>query len=111
MSDAAALNEPAENTLIVRQLADGVLRLTLNNPPANALSIAVLEQLSAELDAARDDEAVRVVVIAAAGKVFCAGHDLKELTAHRSDSDRGPRFLRKDHAAVFACHDGDHRIA
>ncbi len=95
MSDAAALNEPAENTLIVRQLADGVLRLTLNNPPANALSIAVLEQLSAELDAARDDEAVRVVVIAAAGKVFCAGHDLKELTAHRSDSDRGRAFFEK----------------
>ena len=55
----------------------------------------MLEQLTAELDSTRDDEAIRVVVIAAAGKVFCAGHDLKELTAHRDDSDRGRAFYEK----------------
>ena len=64
-----------------------VLRLTLDNPPANTLSLAVIEALRAELDAAREDEAVRVVVIAAAGKLFSAGHDLAELTAHRADAD------------------------
>ncbi len=95
MSDAAAIKKQPEGTLIVSQLADGILRLTLNNPPANALSIAMLEQLSADLDAARDDEAIRVVVIAAAGKVFCAGHDLKEMTAHRDDDDRGRAFYEK----------------
>ena len=69
-----------------------VLRLTLNNPPANTLSLAVIEALQAELDAARDDEQVRVVVIAAAGKLFSGGHDLSELTAHRDDSDPAAFF-------------------
>lgn len=70
-----------------------VLRLTLNNPPANVLSIAVMESLQAELDAARDDASVHVVVIAAAGKLFSAGHDLKEMTAHRTDADGGRVFF------------------
>ena len=70
-----------------------VLRLTLQNPPANVLSIDVMESLQAELDAARDDESVRVIVLAAAGKLFSAGHDLKELTAQRADTDRGRGFF------------------
>ena len=45
--------------------SEGVLRLTLSNPPANALSLAVMAALQAELDRARDDEAVRVIVLAA----------------------------------------------
>ena len=68
---------------------DFVLRLTLRNPPANALSTGVMEALQAELDGARDDEAVRVIILTAEGKLFSAGHDLKEMTAHRADSDRG----------------------
>jgi enoyl-CoA hydratase/carnithine racemase len=70
-----------------------VLRLTLQNPPANALSVAVMESLQEELDAARKDDSVRVVVIAAAGKLFSAGHDLKEMTAHRADAGGGRRFF------------------
>ena len=73
-----------------------VIRLTLQNPPANAMSVAVMEALQAELDAARDDPAIHVVVLAAAGKPFSAGHDLKEMTAHRSDADCGRAFF--DHA-------------
>jgi enoyl-CoA hydratase/carnithine racemase len=76
----------------------GVLRLTLNNPPANALSIAVMEALQRELDSARDDNAVRVIIIAAAGKLFSAGHDLKEMTAHRTDSDKGTSFFERTFA-------------
>ncbi len=76
-------------------LADGILRMTLSNPPANALSMATMVALQGALDNARDDPAVRVVVIDAAGKVFCAGHDLKELTAHRADSDRGRAFYEE----------------
>ena len=74
---------------------DGVLRLTLANPPANALSLATMAALQAQLDATRADASVRVVVIAAEGKVFCAGHDLKELTAHRQDTDRGQAFFTR----------------
>lgn len=71
------------------------LCLTLQNPPANALSIEVMELLQAQLEQARDDETVRVIVIAAAGKLFSAGHDLKELTAHRADADRGRGFFEQ----------------
>jgi enoyl-CoA hydratase/carnithine racemase len=73
---------------------DRTLRLSLNNPPANALSIGVLEAIQTELDAVRQDEAVRVVVISAeGGGLFSAGHDLKEMTAHRADPDGGRSFF------------------
>ena len=62
--------------------ARGVVTLTLNRPQAyNALSEAMLEALQAALDAVAADAGARVVVIAAAGKAFCAGHDLKEMRA------------------------------
>lgn len=70
-----------------------VLRLTLQNPPANVLSVEVMELLQAELDAAASDATVRVVVIPASGKLFSAGHDLKEMTAHRADADDGRAFF------------------
>ena len=62
--------------------ARGVVTLTLNRPMAfNALSEGMLEALQRELDRIAADAAARVVVIAAAGKAFCAGHDLKEMRA------------------------------
>jgi enoyl-CoA hydratase/carnithine racemase len=70
-----------------------VLRLTLQNPPANVLSVEVMEALLAELDAVRADDTIHVIVLAAAGKLFSAGHDLKEMTAHRVDADRGRGFF------------------
>src|SRR5437763_11948775 len=72
---------------------DRVLRLTLQNPPANVLSIAIMEALQMELEAARDDASVHVIVLAASGNLFSAGHDLKEMTAHRADADRGRAFF------------------
>ena len=77
----------------------GVLRLTLDNPPANAFSVSVIEALQAELNAARDDKTIRVIVIAAAGKLFSAGHDLKEMTSHRSDADAGRGYFEDVFAA------------
>ena len=70
-----------------------ILRLTLNNPPANALSVELMESLQSALDSARDELGVRVIVISAAGKLFSAGHDLKQMTVHRSDEDRGEAFF------------------
>jgi enoyl-CoA hydratase/carnithine racemase len=65
--------------------ARGVVTLTLNRPQAfNALSEGLLEALQAALDRVAADERARVVVIAAAGKAFCAGHDLKEMRAEPS---------------------------
>jgi enoyl-CoA hydratase/carnithine racemase len=65
--------------------ARGVVTLTLNRPQAfNALSEGLLEALQAALDRVARDEQARVVVIKAAGKAFCAGHDLKEMRADPS---------------------------
>jgi len=72
----ALANEP----LLLRSDAGGVATLTLNRPKQyNALSEAMLNALLAELKAIGEDPAVRVVVLAGAGKAFCAGHDLKEM--------------------------------
>jgi enoyl-CoA hydratase/carnithine racemase len=63
----------------------GVITLTLNRPNTfNALSEAMLTTLRREFDAIAEDESVRVVVLAAEGKAFCAGHDLKEMRAKPS---------------------------
>ena len=65
--------------------ARGLVTLTLNRPQAfNALSEGMLEALQAALDRVAADTSARVVVIAASGKAFCAGHDLKEMRAEPS---------------------------
>lgn len=84
-----------DEPIVGYELASGVLRLTLQNPPANALSLAMMRLLLDHLHAARDDKAVRVIIIDSAQKLFSAGHDLKELTAHRQDADRGLAFFEK----------------
>ena len=72
--------------LVLRsQDARGVVTLTLNRPMAfNALSEGMIEALHAALQRVAGDDTVRVVVIAASGKAFCAGHDLKEMRAEPS---------------------------
>jgi enoyl-CoA hydratase/carnithine racemase len=68
---------------LLRELAGGVLTLTLNRPlQYNPLSETLLAELQSALDDCAGDSAVRVVVIAGAGKAFSAGHDLKEMRAH-----------------------------
>jgi enoyl-CoA hydratase/carnithine racemase len=79
-----------------------ILRLVLSNPPANALSRAVIDDLQAALDAGRSDRSVRIIVIAATGKVFSAGHDLKEMTARRNDPDGGRAFFAETMSACSA---------
>ena len=74
---------------------DAVLRLTLNNPPANVLSISLMRALREALDAAEVDDDVRFIVLSATGNVFSAGHDLKEMTRHRDDADAGAPSSRK----------------
>ena len=85
---ASGLSVPVEAALVLRERdARGVVRLTLNRPQAfNALSEAMLAALQAELDAVAADASARVVVIASAGRAFCAGHDLKEMRAQPSQA-------------------------
>lgn len=81
--------------LLLRQDSDaGITRLTLNKPESrNSLSFAMMGAVLDALRAIAEDPAVRVVVLAAAGPVFCAGHDLREITAHRADPDGGRGFF------------------
>jgi enoyl-CoA hydratase/carnithine racemase len=96
MAEILAMKRDEPSGPVLSALQGGILRLTLASPPANALSLALMSALQAELDRARDDPAVRVIVIAAqGGKVFSAGHDLKEMTAHRADPDRGRAFFER----------------
>jgi len=90
---------PSDAALVERERAGAILRLTLNNPPANAISFEMIGLLRAELDAARNDDAVRVIVIAAGGKLFSAGHDLKQMSAHRADADGGKAYFEQTFAA------------
>ena len=71
-----------EAPLLLSSHSDGVVILTLNRPSArNSLSTGLMSALQAELDKIKNNNSVRVVVIEAAGEVFCAGHDLKEIRA------------------------------
>jgi enoyl-CoA hydratase/carnithine racemase len=73
----------------------GVVRLTLARPSAfNALSEAMLAALQDALDALRRDEAARVVILAAEGKAFCAGHDLKEMLGQPDQASRDQDYYR-----------------
>ncbi|MGB3390118.1 MAG: enoyl-CoA hydratase [Pseudaminobacter sp.] len=94
MAEVVAI-KPVPEGPVTTALSEGVLRIRLSNPPANALSLAVLAALQQEFDRARDDQAVRVIILSAAGKVFSAGHDLKEISAHRGEADRGRAFFER----------------
>jgi enoyl-CoA hydratase/carnithine racemase len=83
---AVAHAQVADPPLVLRDQADGVLTLTLNRGQRfNPLSSAMIAAMAAELRAIADDPSVRVVILAAGGKGFCAGHDLKEMRAHAGD--------------------------
>ena len=83
-----------QDPLVLRQDTAGVSILTLNAPRSiNALSEDMLDALSAALDAIKADTTVKAVVIRSAGAHFCAGHNLKEMTARRSDPDGGHQYF------------------
>lgn len=71
-----------------------VARLTLNAPDRlNSLSDEMMAALQSELDAIAEDPSIRAVIIAGAGKAFCAGHDLKQMTAGRAAEDGGKAYF------------------
>jgi enoyl-CoA hydratase/carnithine racemase len=80
---------------LLREDHGDVAVLTLNRPEQrNPLSEGVIVALSDQLHAIAADSGIRVVIIAAAGPAFSAGHDLKELASHRSDPDRGRAYFK-----------------
>jgi enoyl-CoA hydratase/carnithine racemase len=81
--------------LVLRADADGVAVLTLNAPRSiNALSEAVIQALSQSLDDIAADRSVKAVILRGAGDHFCAGHNLKEMTARRGDPDGGFQYFQ-----------------
>jgi enoyl-CoA hydratase/carnithine racemase len=79
-------DEVTAGPIVLRDDDNGIARLTLNQPAKyNTLSVAMLAELQNMLDAINTDDSVRVVILAANGKAFSAGHDLKEM---RSSNDR-----------------------
>ncbi|MEQ8398636.1 enoyl-CoA hydratase [Thalassobaculum sp.] len=72
--------------ILLRDDRDGIATLTLNRPAQrNALSRDLMAALQTELEAIRTDRSVKVVILAANGPAFCAGHDLKEVRAHSDE--------------------------
>ena len=76
--------------ILLHEQTDSIARLTLNMPgKLNALSNAMIAAIQIRLDTIASDETVKAVVISGSGKAFCAGHDLREMTAARQVSDGG----------------------
>ncbi len=86
--------EPDTAPVLLRADQDGIAILTLNRPQVrNPLGEAMLAALSEAFVAIAADKTVRAIVLTAAGPVFSAGHDLKEMSAHRADPDRGRAYF------------------
>lgn len=86
----ASSSHPASNVPLLTERRGGIAILTLNRPAQrNALSEALISALTQAIRDVGSDDAIRAVVIAGSPPAFCAGHDLKEMTAHRSDPDGG----------------------
>lgn len=87
--------ESSAAPILLREDRDAIATLILNRADArNSLSQALIDTLAAELAKIGNDSGVRAVILAANGPGFCAGHDMKEMTARRADADKGRAFFR-----------------
>ncbi len=94
MTSQTARVPVSQPPILLREQVGSIAVLTLNRPDArNSLSEGLIAAVTAGLREIHDDRSVRAVVIAANGKAFSAGHDMKELTVRRSDPDRGRAYF------------------
>ncbi|MBV9259804.1 MAG: enoyl-CoA hydratase [Pseudolabrys sp.] len=85
----------ASDAAVLRGDIDGIALLSLNRPSSrNALSEAMLGALETEFAQIAADKGVRAIILTHNGRAFSAGHDMKEMTAHRSDADRGRAYFK-----------------
>jgi len=95
-TSAVAAGAKGSTPLLLDRPQAGVAVVTLNRPETrNSLSLAMIDALHTAVDDLANDRGAAAVVLAASGPVFSAGHDLKELTAHRADADRGTAFFKE----------------
>ena len=91
----SSLTTSAADALLICETTDGVATLTLNRPGQfNALSSALIDEMQSMLIRAATDPGIRVVVLAARGRGFCAGHDLKEIRAMADVAEVEALFAR-----------------
>jgi enoyl-CoA hydratase/carnithine racemase len=96
ITEQSQTNSATEPLVETDRPAGGVLVATLDCAHRrNSLSRAMMQALSDALALGAEDESIKAIIVAAAGPAFSAGHDLKELTAHRQDSDRGREFYQQ----------------
>ena len=80
--------------LIIEDLKDRILKITLNNPSEqNTLSLQFINDLKKIFEKADNSDEVKVIILSSSGKVFSAGHNLKEIKSHRQDKDKGLNFF------------------
>ena len=91
------MNIPNNNSILKTSItSDGILHLVLNNPNNhNVLSEEMMSNMQSSLDESVETKQVRVIIISAKGPTFSAGHDLKELTKERQNSDKGKSYYKK----------------
>ncbi len=87
------MNQMLPPDLVTCDVTDGVATLSLGGGTAHALSREMIGSLHCALDDLAADDAVHVVVLSGPGRIFCAGHDIKEIARHRADNDQGRAFL------------------
>ena len=93
-NDAHSNDVRPDEAILITQQDGPTARLKLNRPDArNSLSFAMLDRLAEAISQYGADTDTKVIILEAAGPGFCAGHDLKELTAARSQPDRGRAFF------------------
>jgi len=107
--------------LVKSELQNKVLHITLNNPKhQNTLSEDMIKQLDDKLQQGSEDDSVKVIILSSTGRVFCAGHNLKDLNSKRSDLDEGKSYydkifkncsilmmnITKNHKPIIAAIDG-----
>jgi len=90
------MNFKNNNILKTNLDTNGIFRLILNNPlNQNTLSEEMIKCFQVALDQSANEKKIRVIIISAEGKTFSAGHDLKELTKERQNTDGGKNYFKK----------------
>ncbi len=85
-----------KNNLVKFDLSENILYLTLNNSEhQNTLSEEMIDELDYHFQKASNNPDVKVIILSSTGSVFCAGHNLKELHAKRSQSDKGESYYKR----------------
>ncbi len=88
------MNEQSSSLVEIQDFNSGIVKITLNEPGhQNTLSEKMIDELQSVFDAHTSGTS-RVLILAASGKVFSAGHDLKELKAARSNADQGKEYFQ-----------------